>query len=181
MNIVAPAYSIEPIRPGTVDRAYPMARVIAPSLKLTEWRRFCRDLEPPREGRQLENGREEVILALNRQGYAKGLCIYSVRDHWSYGKLLDVPVFVVASAADTEGIATELLHFLRNVCHTWAGSGVRFWSMGAESWERRRNLEDIRRSDHGIFVPALASVAEMEKALSASGSGGRDVIERLSR
>ncbi len=58
---------------------------------------------------------------------------------------------------------------------------MRFWTMGAETWGRWRNDDDIRRTDHGFFVPAIVSVAQIQHALSACMLAGPAVIDRLSR
>jgi hypothetical protein len=53
--------------------------------------------------------------------------------------------------------------------------------MGAEVWSRRLNDEDILRTDHGILLPAIESVAQVENALSACTLAGPAIIHRLSR
>jgi hypothetical protein len=175
------SYSIAPISPETLDRAYPLLRAVAPTLAQEEWRQHCRKLTTRLADKDPANGREEIVVAVNSQGYVKGLCLYSIRDHWIYGRLLGVPIFVVASAADAEGVSAALLRFLQGKCDRLVCSGVRFWMMADQIWDRRLNEEDIRRADHGIFTPAIASFAEIESALSASTLADRTVIERLSR
>lgn len=168
---ILPSYSIKPIGPDGVDRAFPLMRPVAPDLSLQEWRRFCRD------GGQ----REETVLAINSKGYVKGLCIFAIRDHRHYGRLLDVPVFVVASAADSEGVGAELLQFLEATRDSEGCSGVRFWTMGGETWDRRLCTDDIRRMDHGIFLPSSASADQVEKALTDCLRAAPPLIDRLSR
>jgi hypothetical protein len=167
---IFPSYTVKPIGPDSVDRAYPLMRAVAPDLSPQEWRRFCRD------GGQ----REETVLAINSKGYVKGLCIFGIRDHRHYGRLLDVPVFVVASAADAEGVGAELLQFLEATRDSEACSGVRFWNMGGETWDRRLSVDDMRRIDHGVFLPASASTDQIEKALAACMRAGPTLIDRPS-
>ena len=51
------------------------------------------------EGRSETVGeREEVVVARNAKGYVKGLCIYAIREHATYGRLIDVPFFIASSA-----------------------------------------------------------------------------------
>ena len=172
--MIAPSlssYVIKPIGPDGVDRAYPLMRAVASDLSLQEWRRFCRD------GAQ----REETVLAINSKGYVKGLCIFAIRDHRHYGRLLDVPVFVIASAADAEGVGAELLQFLEATRDAEACSGVRLWTMGPETWDRRLSIDDARRMDHGVFLPASASADQIEKALAACVRAGPTLIGQLSR
>jgi len=84
------SYSIAPISPETLDRAFPLLRAIAPALTQEEWRRHCRKLTTPLADNDPATSREETVVAVNSQGYVKGLCLYSIRDHWIYGRLLDV-------------------------------------------------------------------------------------------
>ena len=107
--------------------------------------------------------------------------IYAIRDHASYGGVVDVPLFVAASAADGEGVTAELLDFLRTQCDRSVCSGIRFWAMDTETWSRRLRPEHIARTDHGLFLPALASVAGIEKALLAQGLDAAEAIDRFSR
>jgi hypothetical protein len=159
------SYVIESIGPKTIDRAYTLVRAIAAPITLLEWREFCQSVVPPRITNDPPGDREEIVLALNIHRYVKGLSIYVIRDHRTYGRLLDVPFFVVASAADPEGVAAELLWFIHAKCNHSGCSGMRFWSMGPETWRRRLNAEAIQRTDHGLFVPARSSAAGMEKLL----------------
>jgi|GEM_PF-1482182 hypothetical protein len=175
------SYAIESISPATIDRTYLLARAAMPGLLAHEWRQFCRGHDPSRI-RATADDREEIALARNATGYVKGLCVYAVRTHPTYGRLLDVPFFVVASAADGEGVAAELLDFLRDKCDKFVCSGIRFWTMSPnEAWAGRLSPRHIARSDHGLFMPALASAAEIEQALLAHGVGAAEAIDRLSR
>jgi hypothetical protein len=172
-------YTIEPIGPRTIDRAYPLAQAVIPALSQHEWRQCCHanglsSLDPEAES-------EEIVVAQNADGYVKGLCVYTIRDHASYGRLVDVPLFVAASATDGEGVTAELLDFLRIKCDRSVCSGIRFWAMDTETWSRRLRPEHIARTDHGLFLPALTSVAGIEKALLAQGLGAAEAIDRFSR
>ena len=71
-----------------------------------EWRAFCQPLgSAPLRDETGSNG-ERAVIARDPQGYVKGLCFSSIKEHSPYGRVLDVPIFVVASAADAEGVAT---------------------------------------------------------------------------
>ena len=172
-------YTIEPIGPRTIDRGYPLAQAVIPTLSQDEWRQICHANGLPSFDPEAES--EEIVVAQNADGYVKGLCVYTIRDHASYGRLVDVPLFVAASAADGEGVTAELLDFLRIKCDRSVCSGIRFWAMDTETWSRRLRPEHIARTDHGLFLPALASVAGIEKALLAQGLGAAEAIDRFSR
>ena len=176
---MSPSYVVEPIGPETIDRAYPLAQAVTPALSIYEWWQFCR---PPdfAEGCPSTVGeREEVVVARNAKGYVKGLCIYAIREHATYGRLIEVPFFIASSAADAEGVTKELINFLRGKCDQSVCSGIRFWTMDRETWVRRLRSDHIARSDHGLFLPALASAAGI--MLRAHGLSVAQAIDRLSR
>ena len=135
----------------------------------------------PKVAPQTVGEREEVVVARNAKGYVKGLCIYAIREHATYGRLIDVPFFIASSAADGEGVAGELIKFLRGKCDQSVCSGIRFWTMDRETWVHRLRSDHIARSDHGLFLPALASTAGIMKALRAHGLSVAQAIDRLSR
>jgi hypothetical protein len=178
---MSPSYFVEPIGPETIDRAYPSARAVIPALARDEWWQYCRS-HGVADGRPATRGeREEIVVARNAEGYVKGLCIYAVRDHATYGRLIDVPFFIASSAADSEGVTKELIDFLRGKCDQFVCSGIRFWTMDRETWEHRLRPDHIARSDHGLFLPALASTAGIMKAVRAHALSVNQAIDRLSR
>lgn len=174
------SYTIEPIGARTIAKAYPLAKIMAPDMRELEWEQFCQARDTSIDRPHGQDG-ERVVVALNAKVYVKGLCIYAVRDHAAYGRVVDVPVLVAASAADGEGVAAALLDFLRAKCDEGVCSGVRFWTMNADTWSRRLNSELISGSDHGAFLPALASAAEFENALRARVVGSAAIIDQFSR
>ena len=178
---MSPSYFVEPIGPKTIDRAYPLAQAAIPALSKREWREFCHSHDVADGRLATLGGREEIIVARNAEGYVKGLCICAVRDHATYGRLIDVPFFIASSAADGEGVTGELINFLRGKCDQFVCSGIRFWTMDRETWEHRLNPDHITRSDHGLFLPALASTAGIMKAVHAQALSVNQAIDRLSR
>jgi hypothetical protein len=179
-NSLSSGYSVKPITPEAVDRTYPLMRAVAPSLGLHEWRQFCQNIASPLSGHEQAGEREEAVLAINSRGYVKGLCIYAIREHWFYGRLLDVPIFVAASAADATGVGAELLQFLQTTRDKAGCAGVRFWAMGSESWDRRLSKDDIHRTDHGTFMPVIENVAQLEEALAMGILAGPVLNDLLS-
>ncbi|RFB79901.1 hypothetical protein [Methylovirgula sp. 4M-Z18] len=174
------SYAIECISPRTVDRAYPLAKAVAPSLQQLEWRQFCQACGLSNIPCDADE-RERIVVALNAKAYVKGLCIYAVRHDPTEGRVLDVPFFVIGSAADRMGVGAALMNFLRSKCSRSACLGIRFWAMNAETWTSRLRGENIACRDHGLFIPALASETEIEKALCASAIEGAETIDRFSR
>jgi hypothetical protein len=176
-SAVAPNYAVQPISPDLVDRAFPIVSASFPTLTLGDWRRFCGALVRPSGDGEWE----QVVLALNTRGYIKGLGIFAVRDHWFHGRLLDVPVFVPASAADAEKVAVDLLNFFRRVRAERNCAGIRFWPTTPETWEWMHDFEQVRRADRGVFTPAHADFAEMLGALNDRDPEGRGFSDRSFR
>jgi hypothetical protein len=158
-------YIVEPIGPRTVDRAYPLASACGYALTLGEWQAFCLSLgsAPAWDGEAGNSAR--ALVASDRRGYVKGLCVYSIKDDSAHGRLLEVPIFVVASAADAEGVARELVGVLLSKCDRSVCSGVRFWPVGPDSWKRRQTPEAMGRTDHKLFLRPLPNAAEIGRAL----------------
>ncbi len=173
-------YVVEPIGPETIARAYPLVRAVVADVAEHEWEQITRPDDVGRI-RPATDEREEVIVARNAEGYVKGLCMYAVRDHATYGRLIDVPLFIIASAADAEGVAAVLIHFLRAKCDQSVCSGIRFWTLDREAWAHRLSPNHIARSDHGLFLPAVTSGAGMIKALRARTVDVAEAIDRFSR
>ncbi len=167
-------YFVKSMTTEAVDRVFPLLRAVAPALGLDDWRAYFEALAAD----TAQEDREEAIIAVNSGGYVKGLCICVVRGHRHYGRLLDAPVFVVASAADSERVAAALLGALQAIGERSQCSGIRFWTMGAQTWERRRDQRDIGRTDHGVFLPARAPAAEAEAALALCMLAAPGLIDR---
>jgi hypothetical protein len=139
-------YIVEPIGPRTNDRAYLPVRACGFALTLSEWRAQA-------------NG-ARAFVARNAQGYVKGLCIYSIRNDSRYGRLLDVPIFAVASAADPQIVTAVLVAALRSECERSRCPGIRSWPMTPDAWTRRQSPEAVG-TGHRLFLRPLASVAEI--------------------
>jgi hypothetical protein len=74
------------------------AAAIAPNIE--SWRRFC---APFVENPAAQSGDSCLLVCVNRLGYLKGLCLARPQATED-GLVLDVPVHVVASVADEEGV-----------------------------------------------------------------------------
>lgn len=98
---MAAAYSIRPIAGDDVDGAFVLARLSMPSSDLEGWRE--------RVDRSRAIPAEEITVAVNHPGYVQGLAISRVLPDG----VLEVPTFVVVSAADAPGVGLELFGYLR--------------------------------------------------------------------
>jgi len=158
-----------------------LAQAVIPALSKHGWWQLCRSPHFAEGSPPTVSEREEIIVARNAKGYVKGLCIYAIREHATYGRLIDVPFFIASRAADGEGVTGELINFLRGKCDQSVCSGIRFWTMDRETWAHRLRPDHIARSDHGLFLPASASTAGIMKALRAHDLSVVQAIDRLSR
>jgi hypothetical protein len=174
-------YTIGAMTRGAIDRAYALLRAVGSPPNLAEWRDFCHAIVSNPIDDDSVVGRERIVIARNSKEYVRGLCIYCVRDHWFYGRLLDVPIFIVASAADAEGITIELLRFLQETSLEHMCMGARFWTMDANVWNRRRSEKDVLGNDHGIFLPITDGIAKVEDVRTAWTHALPALVERLSR
>ena len=98
------SYIVEPIGPETIERAYPLAQAVVPTLPKREWMQSCHCSGVAQGACAARRDREEIAVARNAKGYVKGLCMYVIRAHATYGRLIDVPFFIASSAADREGV-----------------------------------------------------------------------------
>jgi hypothetical protein len=178
---MTPSYLIEPIGRETIERAFTLANAVIPTLSKYEWMQSCHCSSVAEGGCAARREREGIVIVRNAKGYVKGLCMYAIRDHRTYGRVVDVPLFIVFSAADGEGVVDELINFLMGKCDGSVCSGIRFWEMNRETWEDRHSPSYIERSDYGLFLPALAGAAGGMKAFSARGLSIAQAIDRLSR
>jgi hypothetical protein len=64
--------------------------------------------------------------------------------------MLDVPIFIVASAADESGVSGALIGRLRHLAEDSGCKSIRFWTVGGDSWGRHMQASDYQRWDHGV-------------------------------
>ena len=176
-----PIYLIEPIGPETIERAFYLANAVIATLSKYEWTRSCHCSSVAEAGCAAERQRNDIVIARNAKGYVKGLCMYAIRNHATYGRVVDVPLFIALSAADGEGVVEELIDFLMGKCDGSVCCRIRFWEMNRETWEDRHSRSYIERSDHGQFLPALPGAAGGMKSLRERGLSITQAIDRLSR
>ncbi|POR47128.1 hypothetical protein [Bosea psychrotolerans] len=144
-----PTYKIGQIADEEIDRAYLLVGLVAPRLALEEWRALCFDALTRK---RLAIAQDDIVVAVNPVGYVQGVCVYAVRKHPSHDRILDVSIFVVTSAADEAGVASELLDHLRVLARREACQAIRIWTLGQDNWNRHLREGEINRSDHGVLV-----------------------------
>jgi hypothetical protein len=138
-------YRISTIKPNQLDSAYLLVREVAPALGLQAWRAMCR-------AAMQRNGDGRVLIVTNPLGYIQGLCVSAVRND-TLGSFLDVPILVVASAADELGVAEALIEHLANEARLGACHSLRIWTLGQDNIGRLCEGMDVEWWDHGVTIP----------------------------
>jgi hypothetical protein len=142
-------YRISRISTDRVDQAYPIANAATPTLSLEAWHTFCRNLE----SRRTHDGElNDILIASNSFGHIKGVCVTASKHHVDYGRLLDVPLIVVASAADEAGVAAEMFAALKVLARSQGCDNIRVWTPESQGWVRRLPTHGTRAVDHGLLV-----------------------------
>jgi hypothetical protein len=100
------AYTIAGMKPEQVDAAYLLVEAVSPPPDIESWRAYC---DTPGG---VAGARRDLRVATNPRGHVKGLCLCRQARHAVHGAILDVPVFVVASAADEPGVASAMVEDL---------------------------------------------------------------------
>jgi hypothetical protein len=142
-------YKVARIEDAQIDRTYVLVNRIAPAVTLEEWRASCRKLIGRTDRRA---DQDDVAVATNPLGYVQGLSISAVRRHLIYGRILEVSVLAVASAADEAGVADDLLRYLKALAEAEACDGIRVWTLGQDDWTLGLAHPEIDRSHHGALM-----------------------------
>jgi hypothetical protein len=143
-------YSISHIKADQIDQAYPLVSLVAPTLDLDGWRALCQNVA---ERRVYCPDLNDVVVAMNPRGYIQGLCVTTIRDHPIDGRLLDVPIVVITSAADEPGVASDILAYLSDLGRAENCASIRIWTSEREEWSRRLVRHERRTWDHGFLLP----------------------------
>jgi hypothetical protein len=147
--MLPPTYKVSRMSVGQIDASHCLVSLIAPELDLEEWRTVCRNLLDCKDD---QFDQDDIAVATNTRGYVQGLCVSGARKHWVDGRILDVPIFVAASAADADGVAIDLLYYLKRLAKTKACDRIRISTSGRDSWRRYFEAQEIAHSDHGTII-----------------------------
>lgn len=106
-------FTVRPLLPTDIDRAFPIAAILAPHLTLAQWRQFCRKAAPPADG--AVPPRRGILSIESERGYIHGLCCYAVMPSLEHGatlaieKLIALDIVAQAQAQDALMRAVERL------------------------------------------------------------------------
>jgi GNAT superfamily N-acetyltransferase len=108
-------YTVAPITPAQVDRAYLLIRLAEPAMTIEEWRHLCRPGTPSFHDGGAPWRVGAVLVATGPRGYLHGLSVVGVARS-SDGGPIEVPAFLAPSAVDPVGVSQALLQALVRLC-----------------------------------------------------------------
>ena len=141
------AYSVGPIRYDQVDRTYCLIEAVGYDVDLDEWRNYCAATLV----RKRHPGIGTVVTVENALGYVSAVGVSRAERSKRHGHVLDVPVFIVASAGDTPGACDALLHYLLASARKAHCGLVRIASPEPTNWPG----SPICSKREGILIPVL--------------------------
>lgn len=165
--MLPPTYKVSRMSVGQIDASHCLVSLIAPELDLEGWRTVCRNLL---DRKDYQSNQDDIAVATNPLGYVQGLCVSGVRNHIANGRILDVPIFVAASAADADGVTIDLLHYLKRLAKAKACDRIRIWTLGGDNWRRHFDAQEIARSDHGVIIVLDSTIRDFSDWIAPGGS-----------
>ncbi|AFL52498.1 hypothetical protein USDA257_c39540 [Sinorhizobium fredii USDA 257] len=145
---MAVAYTVGPIKRHQVDKAYRLIDAAGCHFDLEAWREFCA-ATVARECPALYV--EGIVTAENPLGYIAGVCIMRPVQNEIYGRMLDVPVFIIISAGDTRGVANSLVEYFMAVARKYNCGFIRVAALDPTDWPGSRAT--LPRDGRGILIP----------------------------
>jgi hypothetical protein len=127
------AYTVRPITEGQIDLAYILIDASGRAVPEFNWRTFCRRLLVDRGKADADN---EVYVATDGEGHIRGLCVTEIVDSPLFGRMVQVPLFLTASAGDEDGVILELVNAARKRGRDAGCAEIRIWAAGGKSWLR---------------------------------------------
>lgn len=127
------AYSTRPITEDQIELAYMLVEASGRDVKRAEWAAFCNRVI---EWRGAAGLHDDVIVTVDAGGHVKGLLVTEMIQSLLFGRVLDVPMFITASAGDEDGIIRSLLDAAKVAAREARCSDIRVWTQGGESWVR---------------------------------------------
>lgn len=142
---MAIGYSVGPIKRHQVDKAYRLIDAADCHFDLQAWREFCA-ATVAREHPNIA----EIVTAENPLGYIAGVCIMHPVPNETYGRMLDVPVFIVTSAGDTRGVVNSLLAYFMVIARENSCGFIRVAALDPNDWPG--SVAPLPRDGRGILI-----------------------------
>jgi hypothetical protein len=141
------AYSTRPITEDQIDLAFMLVEAAGREVKRAEWVSFCNRII---EWRGATGLYDDVIIAADADGHVKGLFVSEMIQSLLFGRVLDVPMFITASAGDEDGVVLELLQAAKVKAREANCGDIRIWAQGGESWIRATDDAPVASQYRGV-------------------------------
>lgn len=132
-------YCVRPLHMDDALRAYSLIQVAAPCFSADDWAQVVASTD-----------RWTLVAVKDPQGYMRGLAVYRIGTHPIAGRLMDIPIFAVASVIDDVTIANLLFTSLRR--RSAGCDFMRFWAQFPGDFSEIESEDRFRRWDHGLMV-----------------------------
>ena len=159
------AFTIGMLSRDEIMAVYPLVREAVPTLELSSWLRFARQLTGSRRGEQCG------IVAASREGrtFPSGLFCYRVDEDLKLGRVLVADHFVAVDLLDPGAVLAALVEQLDELAHRLGCTAVRSLVHGGTS-DTAESLDAAghRREDSMLLLKRLRKVSRRPGA----GQGG---------
>ncbi|TAY53000.1 hypothetical protein [Rhizobium leguminosarum] len=118
--------------------AYSLIQVAAPCFSADDWAQVVANAD-----------RWTLVSLKDPAGYVRGLAAYRIGAHPIAGRLMDVPIFAVASVIDDMTITDLLFTSLRR--RSAGCDYMRFWAQFPGDFSEMESDDRFRRWDHGLM------------------------------
>lgn len=132
-------YRVRLLHTDDALRAYSLIQMAAPCISADDWAQVVASTD-----------RWSLVSLKDPAGYVRGLAAYRIGIHPIAGRLMDVPIFVVASVIDDVTIADVLFTSLRR--RSVGCDFMRLWRRPPSDFAEMENEDRFCRWDHGLMV-----------------------------
>lgn len=101
------AFIVKPLQRNSIDRAFPVAAMMAPGLSLDQWRDFCAEFLPQTDG--AAHPARGILAVESGRGYVHGLCCYSVLPTLEHGPTFAIERSIAVDIVDQTGAERALM------------------------------------------------------------------------
>lgn len=134
-------YCVRPLHMDDALRAYSLIHVAAPCFSADDWAQVVASAD-----------RWTLVSLKDPAGYVRGLAVYRIGPHPVAGRLIDIPIFLVASVVNDVTIADLLFTWLRR--RSAGCDFMRIWGRFPSDFAEMENEVRFCRWDHGLIVRA---------------------------
>jgi hypothetical protein len=122
---VGSGYTVRNVSARELEQAFDLFRLADPDMEQEEWQAFC----APSGGTEgsLTPFHHRVLVAVGPTGHVRAVCVLEAAQSDRDGGAVNIPTFVVGSAADPDGVLIALLRALVAICQESGYRRLRIW------------------------------------------------------